>query len=162
MSLIDTKSSQPQHYSTLAFYSKYTDRSGGPGAGSGVGGSDWTDCYWSRLRWCSEYRKLWRSCCVGLSQETRGGCWTAARIGGVMSPGWLVLCLLNSTRWRSRMIGMFVSLQIMKKYYYLTVISRDNNMQYRKSKTIHFLGILIGRKINYLKIKQGYRNIMDN
>lgn len=57
---------------------------------------------------------------------------------------------------------MFVSLQIMKKYYYLTVISRDNNMQYRKSKTIHFLGILIGRKINYLKIKQGYRNIMDN
>lgn len=60
------------------------------------------------------------------------------------------------------MIGMFVSLQIMKKYYYLTVISRDNNMQYRKSKTIHFLGIFIGRKINYLKIKQGYRNIMDN
>lgn len=35
-------------------------------------------------------------------------------------------------------------------------------MQYRKSKTIHFLGILIGRKINYLKIKQGYKNIMDN
>lgn len=35
-------------------------------------------------------------------------------------------------------------------------------MQYRKSKTIHFLGILIGSKINYLKIKQGYRNIMDN
>lgn len=48
--------------------------SGGPGAGSGVGGSDWTDCYWSRLRWCSEYRKLWRSCCVCPSRETRGGC----------------------------------------------------------------------------------------
>lgn len=44
----------------------------------------------------------------------------------------------------------------------LSYCNIDNNMQYRKSKTIHFLGILIGRKINYLKIKQGYRNIMDN
>lgn len=35
-------------------------------------------------------------------------------------------------------------------------------MQYLKSKIIHFLWILIGRKIKYLKIKQGYMNILDN